>query len=487
VKAAAATSQPQASRLAPGAVKIVRNALAQAGSQILLTPVNLIYVVLVARTLGPDGYGIYQLAQSFPALVGAAIPLGMNVYFSRDLAQRPQDAPHYATYGYGLALVAGVLGYVVLQIAAVQMGFAAEVRSVILVSGVIAVAGALATLTGSFFRAFERLQLDAFLVAGERLAGILLGVVALFFWKTPLALVGGLLIAALARLVVSQVVIRRAIGPFGIRFDRTESLRMVGVGWPFLLAGYCSIFIDNIGVSVLGSVGSTSDVGTYAAAWRLVVFGTVVALAFANATLPMLARAAIVGQGRIAVIVDNVVPGLAFVAALGASLLALLAQPLVAVIYGERFSDVPVVLQTLLLVLPAVCVSFFAGNALMSAGQQPFIMRLLLVVALAGLGLNVLLARAAGPRGVAIVLVLVDYAICFGYLWRLHRVGASQRVRLAVAAWLLGLAPGVIALQLPLPAIGQVTAALGIVGLGFMCLRRPAMQYVRSVHMGISG
>src|SRR5260221_67869 len=61
VKMAAATSGPRAARLTPGALKIVWNALAQAGSQILLTPVNLIYVVLVARTLGPDGYGIYQL------------------------------------------------------------------------------------------------------------------------------------------------------------------------------------------------------------------------------------------------------------------------------------------------------------------------------------------------------------------------------------------------------------------------------------------
>jgi O-antigen/teichoic acid export membrane protein len=156
------------------------------------------------------------------------------------------------------------------------------------------------------------------------------------------------------------------------------------------------------------------------------------------------------------------------------------------VIYGDRFSDVPVVLQTLVLVLPAVCVSYFAGNALMSAGQQPFITRLLLVVALGGLGLNVWLARAAGPLGVAIVLVLVDYAICFGYLWRLRHVGASQQVRRALLAWLLGLGPGIISLQLPLPALGQVSAALGMVGLGLICLRRPAMQYVRSVQTGIT-
>src|SRR5258708_6377816 len=161
----------RSARFAPGAVVVARNALAQAGSQILLTPINLAFVALVARTLGPEGYGAFQLSQSFPALIGAAIPLGMNVYFSRDLAQRPQEARKYAAYGFGLVLLAGVLGYVGVQIAASAMGFSPQIRGLIIVSGLIAVASAAAALTGSFFRAFERLQLDAFLVAGERLGG----------------------------------------------------------------------------------------------------------------------------------------------------------------------------------------------------------------------------------------------------------------------------------------------------------------------------
>src|SRR5689334_21621383 len=91
-------------RLASGAATVARNAFAQAGSQVLLMPINLGFVMLVARTIGPDGYGTFQLSQSFPALVGAAIPLGMNVFFSRDLAQHPEKARSYAQYGYGLIL-----------------------------------------------------------------------------------------------------------------------------------------------------------------------------------------------------------------------------------------------------------------------------------------------------------------------------------------------------------------------------------------------
>lgn len=467
-------------QFAPGVLSVARNALAQAGSQILLTPINLGFVMLVARTLGPDGYGAFQLSQSFPALIGAAIPLGMNVYFSRDLAQKPGDARRYAEHGYGIVLVTGALAYVIIQLAALGMGFSDEIRTLIIFSGVVAVASAVATLTGSFLRAFERLQLDALLSAGERLGGIVVGLLTLVVWRSPLALVAALLIAAIARLAVSQVLIRRVIGPFGVRLVPSHSARFVRTGWPFLLAGYCTIFNDNIGLTVLGSVGTTTEVGTYAAAWRLVVFGTIVALAFSNATLPMLARAAIAPRERLQWILDTVLPGLACATAAGAAFLALFAAPLVALIYGERFGDVPEVLSTLLLALPALSVMYFSGNALMSVGEQPFITRLQIVVAVLGLGLNVALAKTFGPLGTAIAVLLVDHALAIGYVWRLRTMRGATRVRAVMLAWLGGLLPGVVALHLPLPLVGQLAIALGLFGLSLFAARKHIGEYVRS-------
>lgn len=465
---------------ASGAMRVARNALAQAGSQILLTPVSLVFVALVARILGPEGYGVFQLAQSFPALVGAAIPLGMNVFFSRDLAQRPHEAPRYAELGYGLILVTGIAGYFALQFAAAAMGFHEEVRTAIVLSGLIAVCGAVATFTGAFFRAFERLQLDALLASGERLAGVALAIVAVLVWQSPLALVAALLVASVGRLVISQIVMRRAIGPFGLRFEGGSSLELVRTGLPFLLAGYCTIFNDTIGLTVLGSIGTPTEVGTYAAAWRLVVFGTIVALAFSNATLPVLARAAAGDRRRLQIIVDSILPGLALVTGIGASLMAILAGPLVGLIYGERFADVPVLLANLLLVLPALCLMYFTGNALMSVGEQPFITRLQVTVAVVGLALNVILARAFGPLGTAAALLIVDHLICLGYLWRLRSVAGTEHLRPVFAAWCVGVVPATLAAHLPLPVPAQFGLAVLTLAVAGLVARRHIVDAARA-------
>jgi O-antigen/teichoic acid export membrane protein len=471
-------------RLASSSVAIVRNWATQAGSQLIAIPLSLLFVAVVARRLGPEEYGLYQLALSFPGLLATAVPLGMNVYFSRDLAQHPEDAQKYAAYGFGLTLISSLSVYFVLQIVATGIGLPESSRLPILISGVSAVAAAASLLSSAIFRAFERMQLDALLGLSERILATALGLVAAYVWSTSLALVSVLVLTSVLRFVGSYVLVRRQIGRFSLQFNWHESSSFFRSGWPFLIAGYGDSLYNYIGPTILAKVSSPTEVGTYAAAWRSSSLLGVLAISFANVTLPVLARNALRGKEHMRVIVRGAVPLLLFSAGACASLAALLAVPISGLVYGDRFAGTGLVLAILVFMLPSSFVKYFLGNTLMSLNEQPYITRLLVVVACAGLLLNVILGSIFGAVGVALALLACEYGVSLGLLVRLAHVGAGVHLPTTAASWLGGIAPGLIALNLPLPLAVRIgLACVALVLAGYMA-RGHARRYLAPVRAG---
>jgi O-antigen/teichoic acid export membrane protein len=448
--------------LSPGIRRVAKNTLAQAGTQILLIPLSFAFVMFAARRLGPEGYGLYQLALSFPTLFAAAVPLGMNVYFSRDLAQRPAEAAHYAGHGFALALLSSGVIYILMQSVAFGIAFTAEMRLLIAVSGLAVVFSTITTLTSSFFRAFERMELDAYLALAEKVAFFALGVAALWIWASPLALVVVFLATAIIKLGLSQSFLNRQIGKFRLCLDST-SVSFARIGLPFLIGSYCAIFYDNIGITVLAKVSSTEEMGTFAAGWRLVSFLNMVAIAFANATLPTLARNAAKGAPAVRSVLDRVLAPLAFSTALGVSLVALLAEPISAVVYGERFANVPSVLTLLVFSVPSVFVKYFLGNTLVSLDEQPYITRVLLLAAVIGLACNVLFDSMWGAIGAVVSLIVAEYTVTLGFLRKLAILGTSRYLVVTVKAWLAGMLPGVLLMIAPIPLLFKVALYVALV------------------------
>jgi len=443
------------SRIQPNALLVIRNTIAQAGTQILLVPLSLVFVMFVTRRLGAEGYGLYQLALSFPAIFAVAVPLGMNVYFSRDLARRPTDAARYAGHGFALVLLSGFIVYILAQTVAFGIAFTAEVRLLIAVSGLAIVLSTITTLTSSFFRAFEQMELDAYLAVAERLLFFVLGLASLWIWASPLALVTAFLITAIVKLGLAQVFLKKQIGAFRLRLDNT-SASFAGIGLPFLIGNFCIVFSDNIGITVLAKVSSLEEMGSFAAGWRLVMFFNMVAIAFANAMLATVARNAANGTPKVRSMLDRILGPLAFSTALGVSLVAMLATPISAFVYGERFANVPPVLALLAFSVPSVFVKYFLFNTLMSLDEQRHITRVLVLAASIGLVGNLVLDSAWGAMGAVVSLIGAEYAVTLGFLRRLTILGTSRYLVVTVMAWLGGMLPGVLLMLAPIPLLLKV-------------------------------
>jgi O-antigen/teichoic acid export membrane protein len=167
--------------------------------------------------------------------------------------------------------------------------------------------------------------------------------------------------------------------------------------------------------------------GYYAPASTLVATLYLIPAAMYYVMLPVLSRAHASDAALARRMAARMVAGSTALGLVLAAPLALLAGPIVQVLYGPEFAPAADVLRILSLVLGLHCISFSLGAILAAVGNQGQRVVVQAVVAALNIGLNLLVIRQWGITGVAWVFVLSELALALGY-WLLVRRWAAAPV-----------------------------------------------------------
>jgi len=406
--------------------RILSNLGAQLASQVFIVAAGLAFIIIISRKLGPERFGIYQFCISFPLLFTSLIPLGMDIYFPRDLAQDPQKAKDYATNGVPVTMINTLGFYVLIILASIALNYDAQYTRCLFISGGAAALVGAYLLPGAFFRGFELLKFDAALNSGEKLISFCAGLVLLFIWNSIYALLAGLLLGQLARVIISFVYLRQLVGNFTFRFNLKKTFALIGPGVPLLIAAYASIFNNNIGMAFLGKVGSRTDLGYYGMAWQVLGLAMMGGVAVSNATYPFVARKTLEAKSDLKELLEKVLPLFFFFALLVSCGVAVSAKSLIRVIFGHGYIDGSFFLSTMAVAIPSVLVKYLLGNILISSYAQRAILIILLISATIIAALNLLLVPYLGGIGAVIAFIIADYIITLGFIITLSSLGFFQ-------------------------------------------------------------
>jgi O-antigen/teichoic acid export membrane protein len=386
---------------------------------------NLTTGVVMARALGPDGRGVAVALVTVTQLAGYLFAMGAGQSLSYYIARRPQDGPRLFTT-WVLMLLPLTLGAIALCQALLTTIFATDGEQAISIGRwfvwIIALGVGLELAYGLLLGAEDFLVYNVLRFAQPML--VALSFPALW-WLDALTVESALIVVAAAAGVVLAVAIARAA-------------QRVGVGRPDLRLGMTTLWygVRGQGVTVAANVNARLDVamlpafvvpasvGLYSVATNVSLIVYQLSSTFAGLLLPAAARDP--GRGQLKVVgslyATLVIAG---VLALG---LAVLARPLLGIVYGDDFRDAA---EPLRLLLPGAVL--FAGSTIASAGlyaaERPFTatMAQLIGVAVTVVGLLAFL-RTGGITAAALVssasyatvfvATLVAYRRVTGLPWR---------------------------------------------------------------------
>lgn len=456
---------------------IAKQAATIFGARLAAAALSAVLVIVLARSLGPDGFGRYALALTIAMLVGIGADLGVGPATARFVAERLAEGTPIAKVmrdGLRLKLAIGVvaLGALITLADVIAMAFGdSELAGLIRVAAAGILFADVFAWLASMYESLRDARGQVVMVAVKSGTEFVATVALVLGGAGAIGAVGGNAIGYAAAVAVGVLVLRptlRVESPSSGVAART----LLGYGSHIWVAGLAWLAFDRVDQIMLGAFRDAASVALYEAPWRLMAVLSMAATALAAVVGPRL-----VGQ-RPEVAGRMVGDALRFSIGLGiitASILVVVAEDLVRVVLGDRYLPSVDVIRALLPFLIFVGLAPVASRALDYLGAA----RSRRWVAISAFGVNlvldVVLIPTVGLLGAAFATDAAIAVFVLGHLVLLARRVPLQwsRVRLAIVrAILAGGVAATLALaitQLAVPvavrlALAITVAALAAVG-----------------------
>ena len=380
--------------------------------------------VLIGRTLGRDGLGVYSvvLAWVFPlSLLG---DFGLSTLATREIARNPADAGRQLALMAWARLLLGGLAALALAAGAPLLSDDPTVIAGLRVSALMVV---LLPFYSSFTAAFKGMGAMwpiPWLNIGMLAAQVALSLVVLALGGDVVALLVVNTVTSLAQLAAAWLLWRSSFAPRtttapGQRLDRAELAATLRRAWPFALAAVFAALQMRLSLILLERFAGVDDVALFAAASRFVEAARLLPNAFFGALFPALAVLA-TDPRRSAATFRRALQLLGLFGLAGIAGAALLAAPVIRLTYGDDFVAAAPALQVLALGLlfsllrGAYTLALYARQA---EGRVNVVNGAVLALQIP---LSLWLIHAQGALGAAYALALTE-AVALVWLWREQR------------------------------------------------------------------
>jgi len=358
---------------------------------------------VLARRLGPEGFGQIGFAAAFLAYGVVLTDLGLVTVGTRSVAQDRTAAAGLAGDLAPLRILLGLAAAVVMLLVALVLPKPATVKWLLLLyAGVVLVQSAM---------------LEWVFIGSEKMGFVSLSrvVTNCAYFGMVLALVGNtgsilrVPVAFGAATVLGGLILLSAyVAGYGLprlRLRKARWRELLRAAWPIGASTLLTQLHANLGLVMLGLIATFQQTGIYNSAYRLVFFLMTLDRVFYTVFFPVVARFIENQPDRLAELVGTAVRmilALSIPLCVGASILA---RPILEAVFAAEYSGAVPVLQVLVWFLPLSMFNSLAGYTLLAAGRD----RQFLKCTAAGVAVAVLFNLAAvplaGAAGAAVAIV----------------------------------------------------------------------------------
>lgn len=480
-------------------MRVAKNTFFQIVSSILTVAAAFVLTTVIARTGGVGVLGRYSAVVVFAAQFAFACDLGLNQLLVPRIARYHNQAPQLLSNALAVSLVLSLVAFGVILASSELLGYSTQGLYPMALASLGTILSVLLTLFSGVFFGLERMEYNTLAVLVEKvvlLAGV--GVIVAAHLASLDAFLWLLILSRAVALAFSAGLYHRSrLGWAAI--DPSSFKPLLAQALPFGL----NILLSNVylqsDVVLLAFFRGETDVGFYKAANTFFFPLIIIAAAFNNSLLPILARAHGTQRERQ---VYSLQKSFHYLFALGFPMavgLYAIAPFLLPAVFGREYAASAPALRLLSWALPLRFVNQTLAMMLTSINQQGRRTRAVAVGAAFNLLANAMLLPRWGFVGAGLTTVLTEtvvFALLYAWvsqevarpaLWpTAWRVALSSTAILAVAwalggqRWLATVALAPLAYGLALYALGGLPRA-DLAMLAAM-IRRPVAKEVHADH-----
>jgi len=347
---------------------VEKNASALAVAQIVKVPLSLLAMGLLGRVLGPSGLGRLMYALAIIGILRIFMDWGTSGVIIREVSQHRTQAGSLLQKivifnGVSTILTATIGTIIVYHL----VGDSTQVKLWV-VCLAFAASDTFCDIFRSFFRGYERMELEAFVLVIERIGLALFVVGLLFFGGNVVGAAVCYLMASVLRALVSvfllrKVVVAEADSPRSFYWLFKEAV-------PFALRRGFGVTLGRIPIIMLARFQAGHVVGLYGAAERLFEGAKLLPYAIAESAYPSFSRTKTEKSSEITSQVSTTLILSVGAAIVVATICFVMAEPAIGLIYGAEFAAAGTYLSVVVWALPLMAVGWTCCSLLQAVNRQ---------------------------------------------------------------------------------------------------------------------
>jgi O-antigen/teichoic acid export membrane protein len=427
--------------------------------------VALLFVVYVfaARALGDAAFGQFMLGLAIASVLFMLPAWGVARYSAIMAARDPERTGEIVATYLGFTLPTAALYFPLLAWVAQLIGGDTTVVHVALFLGVDQLARSVGNCFRFVFRVHDAYPLEALTSFVERGAVVAAAMLVLLIRPDPVSLAAAFAAGRLAGALVTIVLFQRRIAPVRVRFDLAAIRRLAVGGTPVALRQGVGHLTFRVDLLFLGALRGAREVGWYGSVYT-VMDGAVMLPHTVNGSLGPTISANF-GRGDLETVRRLYHRGLKYLIILGlflGAVLAVLAGPFVALVYGGEYAPAVPALVLLALSIPFVFVRSNTTEVLDNVDLRGMSLKVFALGLVINVVLNTLLVPSYGHVGAAGATLMTEVALAVGMGAGLARAGYRVGVRSLLRAPVLAIVPatGIMWALQGLPVLAALTGAV---------------------------
>ena len=434
---------------ARAATRAAGNTVLRAAGELLGKLASLVFVAVLAREEGASGLGIFFFALAWAELSIAPVAMGFDDYFVRRVAGDRNSLERLFANVMVLKLARAVPVILVSWLLLFVFVDDGTTRTAILILTAALLLESLAATISAVFDGFERGGLVAGTLLTQRLVAAVLGALALVLGYGVKGAVIAYALGTVARLGIGLWWLARRIRWPGVHLPAPERRDLRRTSLAYATYDLFSVGISRTDAVVLSAFTTKAVVGLYGAAYRLLEATLFISSALVGAFTAMFTYLDEHSDPAIGPVFERALKATLTLHAPCGVALAVLAEPVLTLFFGDGFDDAVPAMQTLAAVVVVLGVVRIAAALIMSRGDPNRLKRWFGAALALNVALNLALVPPLEATGAALAMLGTELLLAAATLRLVSDAIGRPRVTATLLAPLLA-ATGMAAAMWPL-------------------------------------
>lgn len=409
-----------------GLQRFFKNIFSMAAAEALSKVISAAVLLYMVRVLTPAEFGILNFAQAMVAYLMIITNMGLDQVGTREISQNPDDRRRIVSTVLIIKSLQALVAFVLLVIFVLLIKEPLLNKSVVFIYGFMVFGYVL--ILDWFYQGIEKLEHTAV----YRIICSLVSTAAIFavvrtsqqLIYIPIIYMG----ATFAGIIYLAAIYRKMFGKLVFQWDRSmlkdyfrQSL-VIGVTQFFLQLLY------NFDLVLLNFYRTESEVGYYAAAYKLILFMIIPLSIFFQAMYPVLSRYYVESREKLQMLVRNInklIPAVSFPLVIFG---VFTAGPILELLFGKRYAPAIPIFKMLIFTLPVIYSNTLNARGLWVAKREGEYFWSIFIAAATNVITNFYFIPRYGMPGAALTSIFAEFVGSIYCYWAFKKYVLNESI-----------------------------------------------------------